>query len=345
VVLSGLPQPSSRVFGGISARWISDPLFGLGRGGAIRPQLATHRWITTDNLLFGIQTVCPSRNLSSSTIRSRTRPTGSTPGECVERTSQVAKRATPSPWGNDIIIHPGEQFAQISCPLGHLAGPLTGLPILQGSRGHVQAFFKLLLAQPEPLSRLKEGQVVTLISVLPSVGLDVPCFQELPQVRPIESPLSLGEPPTSDHCSHAECKIRRIARRVDQQLRHSALSQRDQCVLDRSVRFRVRQIQKAHSGLCEGCHFVARDGLEFGEYGAKRDLASANDFCGVQTTSSLDSTAVHSNGIHDARVLVGADLAHSDESRLARRNLFACPLVRRAQSSAFAVGSGDKEIL
>jgi hypothetical protein len=27
----------------------------------------------------------------------------------------------------------------------------------------------------------------------------------------------------------------------------------------------------------------------FGEYGAKRDLASANDFCGAQTTSSLVS--------------------------------------------------------
>jgi hypothetical protein len=30
----------------------------------------------------------------------------------------------------------------------------------------------------------------------------------------------------------------------------------------------------------------------FGEYGAKSDFASANDFCGAQTTSSLDSIAV-----------------------------------------------------
>ena len=48
--------------------------------------------------------------------------------------------------GDDVIIHPREQFAQVSCSLSYLAGSLTGLPILQGSRRHIQGFCQLALA-------------------------------------------------------------------------------------------------------------------------------------------------------------------------------------------------------
>jgi hypothetical protein len=123
------------------------------------------------------------------------------------------------------------------------------LPILQYSRGHVQGFFQLLLAESEPLSRLEWGEVVTFTSVWSSAGQDVPRFHKLPQLRPIEGSLSLGELPRSCHRSNSECEILRMGRRVDQHLRHSAMSQRNQRVLNRRVLFRVGEIQNAHSGL------------------------------------------------------------------------------------------------
>jgi len=80
------------------------------------------------------------------------------------------------------MIHPGKQFAQVSCSFSHLAGPLAGLPILQGSRGHIQGSCQLPLAQSEPLPRLEEGEVIASISVAPSASRDVPHFQELSQM-------------------------------------------------------------------------------------------------------------------------------------------------------------------
>ena len=92
---------------------------------------------------------------------------------------------------------------------------------------------------------------------------------------PIESPLRLIELPTSDHCSHSECEIRRMTRRVDQQpdtLQCRSATSAFSTVVSCSGFDRYRTLTVAFARAVISLHGTV---WNFGEYGAKRDFASA----------------------------------------------------------------------